>query len=109
MQACLLYKVLDADGKSTFRNYQWPLPNDDQPGEWVVADGEIGLCGNGPHATADPLRWWRKDARLFVVEVAGEAIYGPDKLVAEKMRLLYEITQQLAQDNTQTINITGWS
>ena len=96
---CLLYKVLSEDGRSTFQEHPWPLPSDDKPGEWVEAKGKIVICRNGPHATTNPFRWRIPDARLFVAEVDGAALYQADKCVAERMRLLYEITAEMATNS----------
>jgi hypothetical protein len=84
------YKVLN-EGKSEFTGWQWPLPSDEQPGEWVHADGPIGLCVNGIHAsTTEQLPHWL-GAELWEIELDGEIVRDEAAVVASRGRLLRRI------------------
>lgn len=81
------YKVL-GDGRSRFTGWPWPLPDGDQPGEWVAADGPPALCRSGVHAcTVDQLPQWLGD-ELWVIELGGEILRTESALVAGRGRLL---------------------
>src|SRR5579859_316080 len=65
------YKVLSG-GRSMFTGSAWPLPDGDAPGQWVQADGPVGLCTNGIHASSvDQLPQWLGD-ELWEVQLDGE-------------------------------------
>ena len=84
------YKVL-ADGRSPFTRRQWPLPVDAEPGEWVHADGPIGLCSNGIHAASlEQLPHWL-GGELWQIELGGEIICDDAALIASRARLVSAI------------------
>jgi hypothetical protein len=84
------YKVL-RDGRSEFTGCRWPLPEADQPGEWVHADGPIALCVNGIHAsTPEQLPPWL-GAELWEIELAGDVLEHDAALVASQARLLCRV------------------
>jgi hypothetical protein len=86
----LAYKVL-RDGKSEFTGWRWPLPDADQPGEWVHADGPIALCVNGIHAsTPDQLPHWL-GTELWEIELGGDILEDEAALVASEARLLRRV------------------
>ena len=89
-----LYKWTDAEGK-TWGDFQWPLPHDGKPGDWVPAlEGEIIPCERGYHVCkTQDLIWWI-NARLFEVQCQGDQVRqeghesknvfrGPCRLVRE--------------------------
>jgi hypothetical protein len=81
------YKVLE-DGRSPFTRWQWPLPVDGEPGEWVQAEGPIGLCTNGIHAASvDQLPHWL-GGELWEIELHGEIVHDDAALVASRARLV---------------------
>jgi hypothetical protein len=84
------YKVLK-DGRSEFTGWAWPLPSADGPGDWVQADGPIGLCLNGIHAsnTAQLPHWL--GAELWEIELGGEILREEAALVASRGRLVRRI------------------
>lgn len=45
----IVYKTLKADGRSQYQKWEWPLPQDGLPGEWVEVEGGLQLCANGLH------------------------------------------------------------
>ena len=87
----IAFKALKAGGISPFVNFHWPLPTNGQPGEWVHAEGAIGLCANGIHACltcSDLLVGWYLDEELYIIELDGEIVRGYDKCCARSGRLL---------------------
>ena len=68
-----------------YSGFQWPTPKVDgdgnwlAAGEWVVAQGELMMCGNGVHwPTRDALpQWFSKE--LYTFEPSGKTLYGDDK------------------------------
>ncbi len=74
-----------------FTGWRWPLPNGEMPGDWVCADGEIGLCVNGIHA-ADQLPQWLGD-EIWEIELDGEIVHTEPALVAARGRLVRRLTE----------------
>jgi hypothetical protein len=84
------YKVLK-DGRSEFTGWRWPLPDGDQPGQWVHAEGPIALCVNGIHAsTPEQLPHWL-GVELWEIELAGNVLEDEAALVASQARLLSRV------------------
>lgn len=84
------YKVL-SDGRSEFTGVPWPLPAGGQPGEWVLANGALGLCTNGIHAsTVDQLPQWLGD-EIWEAELDGEVLEAEPALVASRARLVRRV------------------
>ena len=51
------------------------------------------VCKSGYHLTADPLRWWRPDADLYLAEGRGRLDgRGDDKAAFQQVRLLRKVT-----------------
>lgn len=84
------YKVL-RDGRSEFTGWQWSLPEGDQPGAWVHAEGAIAVCINGIHAsTPEQLPHWL-GAELWEIELGGDILEHEAALVASQARLLRRV------------------
>jgi hypothetical protein len=84
------YKVL-RDGRSEFTGWRWPLPDAQQPGEWVHAEGKIGLCVNGIHAAnPEQLPHWL-GTEIWEIELGGEVVREEAALVASQGRLLRKL------------------
>ena len=89
------YKFLRADGTSVFTGFRWPLPEAGQPGSWVESTGggkgTVAPCRSGIHACrpADLPPWIGEV--LYEVELAGEIVEQPSKVVAGRGRLLRRI------------------
>lgn len=84
------YKVL-TEGRSDFTGWRWSLPEGDRPGEWLRADGPIGLCVNGIHAAStEQLPQWLGD-EIWEIELAGEVLEAEPALVSSQARLLRRI------------------
>lgn len=85
-----LYKVLRSDGGCYHGGTgSWPLPKDEQPGEWMPEiEGELIACERGYHVCrrAD-LPCWIGPA-IWTVEIESEPIIAADKLVVRRARLL---------------------
>ena len=45
----IVYKALKPGNISQYQGYYWPVPQFGEPGQWVEASGELGLCSNGIH------------------------------------------------------------
>ena len=87
----IAFKALKAGGISPYLDFHWPLPTNGQPGEWVHAEGAIGLCANGIHACLtcrDLLAGEYLDEELYTIELDGEIVRGDDKCCARSGRLL---------------------
>lgn len=81
------YKVLH-DGRSAFTGKAWPLPRGQVAGDWVQADGPIGLCVNGIHASSTAqLPQWLGD-EIWEAELEGEILDAGAALVARRARLI---------------------
>jgi hypothetical protein len=81
----LAYKFTRPVARSPFSEFEWPV------GEWVEAEGEIGLCANGIHACRlEALPRWLDD-ELWRIEVDGIEEEHEGVLVARRARLLERI------------------
>jgi hypothetical protein len=80
----IAYKFLRPDGTSVFTGFRWPLP-DGGPGPWV--DAPVEPCRSGVHACLPAhLPLWA-GRELYEVELDGEIVEEPMKLVAQRARL----------------------
>ena len=80
----IAYKFLRPDGTTPFARFAWP-----PAGEWV--DAAIEPCRSGIHACRPgDLPLWLGRA-LYEVELAGEIVEEPTKVVASRARLLRRI------------------
>jgi hypothetical protein len=81
----IAYKFLGPDATSPFTGFRWPVP-DGGPGPWIEAPVEP--CRSGVHACRrdDLPLWLGRD--LYEVELDGEIVAEPTKLVASRARLL---------------------
>ena len=78
----LAYKFTRPVARSPFTGFTWPV------GEWVEAEGEVGLCSNGIHACrVEALPRWLDD-ELWRIEVDGIAVEHEGVVVARRGRLL---------------------
>lgn len=83
------YKFLRPDGTSVFTRFRWPLPQGGDPGSWVAT--RVDPCRSGIHACRAPdLPLWLGEV-LYEIELAGEIVAQPSKLVAARGRLLRRI------------------
>ena len=84
----IAYKFLRADGSSVFTGFRWPLP-DGEPGPWI--DAPVEPCRSGIHACRiGDLPFWVGRA-LYEVELEGELLEQPTKVVAARARLLRRV------------------
>jgi hypothetical protein len=84
----IAYKFLRPGGTSPFTGFAWPLP-DGGPGPWLEAPVEA--CRSGVHACRrDDLPLWL-GPELYEVELEGEIVEEPTKLVASRARLVRRI------------------
>jgi hypothetical protein len=82
------YKFLTAGATSPFTAFAWPLP-DDEPGPWIEAPVEP--CRSGIHACRrDDLPLWLGHV-LYEVELGGEIVAEPAKVIASRGRLVRRI------------------
>lgn len=81
----IAYKFLRSDGTSVFTGFRWPLP-DGGPGAWV--DARVDPCRSGVHACrVSDLPFWVGRV-LYEIELEGEIVEHPTKIVASRARLL---------------------
>ncbi len=79
------YKFTRPEARSPFSGFEWPV------GEWVEAEGEVGLCANGVHACrVEALPRWLDD-ELWRIEVDGIEEEHEGVIVARRGRLLERI------------------
>ncbi len=84
------HKFLAGDGSGVFTRFRWPLPSGDAPGAWVEAK-PVSSCRSGVHACrVEQLPYWLA-AALYEVELEGEIVEEPLKLVAGRGRLVRRI------------------
>jgi hypothetical protein len=84
----IAYKFLTTGARSPFTGFSWDLPAGG-PGPWIEADVEP--CRSGIHACrpADLPLWLGRE--LYEVELDGEIVVEPTKVVAQRARLLRRI------------------
>jgi hypothetical protein len=81
----IAYKFLRPDGTSVFTAFRWELPSGG-PGRWV--DARVDPCRSGIHACRVPdLPFW-VGPTLCEIELEGEIVEQPSKLVASRGRLV---------------------
>ena len=86
----IAYKFLRADGSSVFTGFHWPLPNGG-PGRWVGATVEP--CRSGIHACRpSDLPLWVGRV-LYEIELGGEIVEQPTKVVAARGRLTRRVEE----------------
>jgi hypothetical protein len=84
----IAYKFLRPNGTSAFTRFRWPLPGPG-PGAWV--DAQVDPCRSGIHACRrSQLPLWVGRV-LYEVELDGEIVEQPTKLVAPRGRLVRRI------------------
>jgi hypothetical protein len=86
----IAYKFLRPDATSPFTGFAWPLPDgSDRPGRWVEAAADP--CRSGIHACrrAELPLWVGRV--LYEIELDGEIVAEPTKVVASRGRLLRRI------------------
>lgn len=86
----IAYKFLRPDGTSVFTGFQWDLPTDGEVGAWVEA-ADVDPCRSGIHGcrTTDLPMW--VGPVLYQIELAGQIVEHPAKVVASRGRLLRRI------------------
>ena len=81
----LAYKFTRPGARSPFTGFEWPV------GEWVEAEGGVGLCRNGIHACrVEALPRWLDD-ELWRIEVDGIEEELEGLLVARRGRLVERV------------------
>jgi len=50
----IAYKALKPGNIRQYQGYYGPVPQFGEPGQWVEASGELGLCSNGIHGYLTP-------------------------------------------------------
>lgn len=88
-------KFLEQDGTGPFSQWRWPLPMDNEPGEWTepLEPAKLELCRYGYHfCDLDDRSGWLNQ-RMFVFEPHPQAtmVYSGDKGVCTQARLVREI------------------
>ncbi|MEY2442737.1 MAG: hypothetical protein QOJ46_2163 [bacterium] len=87
----LAYKFTGPGGASVFTGFQWPLPVDGAPGEWVRISDGVDLCVAGIHACRpDQVPHWL-GPELWRIELDGDVVESAHKLVAPAGRLVARV------------------
>src|SRR5258708_337591 len=97
MTAPLLFKVLSAEHKSVYQNFDYKpyLPKKATPGKYLPKVTKLSLCNSGWHFTVRPELHWRVGAELYIAEIRGKVVMeSGDKLTAESGRLVERITHE---------------
>lgn len=102
-----LYKVVGPAGKSIHGgNWNWSLPNGNNPGAWQVCLEQPLCCVCGFHLTTNPYSWWRGEGcRLFIAEVDWSLPFSMEdnlidvttrdhKIAVQKCRLVRELAAE---------------
>lgn len=85
------FKCTGSDGVSVFTQFRWPVPIGADPGPWVEVADPAQVCEQGLHAChAADLPYWLAP-ELWEIELAGEVIEAPYKLVASRGRLVRRV------------------
>jgi hypothetical protein len=94
----IAYKALDADYKSTFQGFAWPLPKNlgttSDPGPWIELEGKPTLCQRGFHGWIDKKKAFLEGAHVYLMEFEGETVCDHEKICGVRARLVEEIFQQ---------------
>jgi hypothetical protein len=97
----IVYKALRQDKTAPIApgNFKWPVPRGKRPGRWIEVEGTPILCERGLHGwlTIDAAIDQGDDLLIYEMEVAGEIVYGSDKLAASKARLIRQIRDVAAE------------
>jgi hypothetical protein len=89
-----LYKFLRPDGRTPQGYGQWPLPQGDQPGEWLPKlTGKLIACQHAYHVMRirDLMEWATDDVQLYVVETRYKTTDDSNKVLARQARALYRV------------------
>lgn len=101
------WKFLDGAGRAIFSGYSWPLPEDDRPGPWLEAGAAIP-CRSGVHACRpSDVAWWIHD-ELWEVELGGDVIERPHKVVATRGRLVRRVEAWSAGASKELGEASAW-
>lgn len=85
------YKFTADGAVSVFTGFPWPVPGGGSPGAWVEAAETAQVCERGMHACrVGDLPYWL-GRELWEVELVGDVVEAPYKLVAPRGRLLRRI------------------
>lgn len=93
-----VYKALN-DGVSPYQRYRWPLPNGDQPGDYVTASGKPKLCSMGVHGYLKRASAEVSGNQVFEMEIEGDIVKDHEKAAGRRGRLI----RQLSGTKTVTI------
>jgi hypothetical protein len=87
----LAWKFLRAGAVGPFSGVAWPTPDGDRPGAWLAGAGGTSVCRRGVHACRphDLPRWIGEE--LWAVELRGEVVETPYKVIALEGRLVRRI------------------
>ena len=83
------YKVLTEDGRGTYSDQPWNLPQNGKPGKWMpYIKGDLVVCEIGYHGCSDRqlVRWL--GSAIYEMEFKGEVIDHGDKVLGRQARLV---------------------
>jgi hypothetical protein len=78
-------------GRGLFSDFEWPLPDNGNPGPWVATHAPLESCVRGIHVCREAdLPYWIDD-ELWLMEIRGQIVEQETMLIAEEGRLLEKI------------------
>lgn len=89
-----LYAILE-DAREPRSSFEWPVPKDGQPGDWVERiSTEMLRSGDGIHITSNPNNGYRTSYEVWEVEASGTIWFenSKDDLYVSKARLIRRLT-----------------
>lgn len=104
-----VYKSLDANYKSTFQGFAFPLPIKlggigfgtapakkvtYEPGPWLEIEGDPVLCTRGFHGWIKKEKAFREGAHVYEMELEGKYLQDHEKACSTRARLVKEIFEQ---------------
>lgn len=90
------------NGKGTNTDFDWtpflPTLKKDgtwKPGLWTPKVEDIEICQSGWYCTTEEFFQEWKGTEYYLAEVKGKVVYGDTKLVAQQMRLISVVTNEI--------------
>jgi hypothetical protein len=86
------FKFLDENGHSPYSHFFWPLPKNDEPGDWLPEVAELIECKSGYHFTDTKNLFDWLGPRAFLFEPAGKVEQYSNKYASTGGRLIRELS-----------------
>jgi hypothetical protein len=113
----LFLKSVQPGGKAPFRSYQWPMPEDGNPGDWTPQlIGKLSPCRNGYHAAyVNTLAGWtRRGREVYLFEADASAPiqdhggrHNDGKIATTRARLVKKL--RIGTNKAEDIKYAIWT